>query len=322
MRRARHANEFGLPSTVYLYDVPFPPPQLPSSSAAAASTSSSEQHPPHLPPPQSLRRLEIFRPFGPGKGLQGFSIGEVAFEAGAVLAAAHYLCTYIERGVGGSLGHAETREQRVSFFLPRLAEIQRVLRVGGSADAAAGLQDGRVNVMFNTYRQVAAVAIPSVASLFRVHAMKVPLEVVLAGQPQVKIVPGFELLKGGSESKKPGTGEEEEDEDEKDEEGCPVVSLGPSMHFILIDLTPAPAILRALTTSSTPSSTTAIENQLVLDDIPGWDPQALKSSILGTIYFVRANKDVVSGEATIENLKCRVFTFTAAAAGAWSKKRG
>ena len=132
-------------------------------------------------------------------------------------------------------------------------------------------------------------AVPSVSQLFRVHKGTVPLKEVLETQPQVKIVPEYESLI----SSKGGVG------------GCPIVSLGKDMHFILVDVSLAPNMLGILTSS--PGAAKSLDESVRLDDEVGWGAEALKEGYLGTAWFVRGKKDVVQGEATIENLRCRVF---------------
>ena len=266
-RKARIANEFNLSSATFIYDSP------------AVSPSQS-----------SPRRLEIFRNLGKGKGIQGFGYGEVGFEPGAILAAAHYLCTYIDRSPfwsylpRGASEHGE-QQQRLSFYLPTLLEQQKALQQGPSQNA--GVADGRVNVIFNPYRQVAAVAVPSLSTLFKVHKQSVPLKHVLSTQPQVKIVPEFEHLQASRDA------------------DCPIVSLGKDMHFVLVDVSVAPNMLAALTPS--PGAAKSLDEHIALDAEPGWGGSAFKSGLLGSVWYIRGKKDEVKGEATIENLRCRVF---------------
>jgi hypothetical protein len=269
-RKARIAAEFGLSSTTYVFDAPtYNPNQV------------------------TPRRLEIYRNQGIGRGMQGFPYGEVGFEAGAVLAVAQYLCTYIDRSPFWSYlprGATENeQQQRLSFWLPALQEQQKILIQGSttSPGQTQSVADGRVTIVFNPYRQVAAVAVPSISHFFRIHRKKVPLKHVLNTQPQAKIVPEFDHL------------------DLSDSGGCPVVSMGREMHFILVDITAAPNMLAALT--SGPGLAKKVDEHILLDDEPAWGLTALKSGYIGSVWYVRGKKDEVNGEATIENLRCRIF---------------
>ena len=96
----------------------------------------------------------------------GAGSGEIAFEPGAVLAAAHYLCTYIDRSPFWSYlprGAEEgAKQQRLSFWLPMLEEHQRVLGEGDGGGEGkrekekegkggrGGGGNGRVNVIFQS----------------------------------------------------------------------------------------------------------------------------------------------------------------------------
>jgi hypothetical protein len=220
--------------------------------------------------------------------VENYGYGEIAFEPGAVLAAVHYFCTYIDRSPFFSFlprpGEQIEQQQRLSFYLPKLHEQQKAL--AAEQTTAAHATDGRVNVIFNPYRQVAAVAVPSPSTLFRIHKKSVALKEVLNTQPQVKIVPDFERLSNNAT-------------------GCPVVSLGRDMHFILVDITAAPNVLLALT--GAPGLFKSIDSQISLDEAPGWGAKSLKDGLLAIVWFVRGKRDQVKGEATIENLRCRIF---------------
>ena len=266
-RKARIANEFNLPSATYIYDSPTFAPNQPSP-----------------------RRLEIYKNLGSGKGIANYGWTEVGFEPGAILAAAQYLCTYIDRSplwshLPRGPTESEHEQHRLSFYLPTLQEHQRALHPGqASANAKT---DGRVNVVFNPYRQVAAVAVPSISSLFKVHKQRVPLKHILDTQPQVKIVPELEELKASHAA------------------GCAVVSLGRDMHFILVDVSAAPTMLAALTPS--PGAAKSLDDHINLDDEPGWGASGFQTGLVGSVWYIRGRKDEVKGEATIENLRCRVF---------------
>jgi len=144
-----------------------------------------------------------------------------------------------------------------------------------------------VNIVFNPYRQVAAVAVPSISSFFKVHKQRVPLKHVLDTQPQVKIVPELDQLKASI-----GV-------------GCPIISLGKDMHFILVDVSAAPNMLAALTPS--PGTAKSLDEHITLDEEPGWGVSAFKTGLIGSVWYIRGKKDEIKGEATIENLRCRVF---------------
>ncbi len=262
-RKARIAAEFNLSSATYIYDyLVFPPNQ---------------------PTP---RRLEIYKNLGDGKGNEGYGWSQVGFEPGAILAAAHYLCTYIDRSPFWShlpRGASENeQQQRLSFYLPTLQDHQRELQVPTTAST-----DGRVNVVFNPYRQVAAVAVPSASTLFRMHENGVSLKLMLDSQPQVKIVPELEQMEASNGAR------------------CPVVSLGKDMHFVLVDVSKAPHMLTALGTS--PAATKLLDEHFTPDVEPGWGASAFKSGLVGSVWYVRGKKDEMKGEATIENLRCRAF---------------
>jgi hypothetical protein len=238
--------------------------------------------------------------------------GQIAFEPGAVLAAAHYLCTYIDRSPFSSFlpragEEGEGRAQRLSVFVPGLqqqqqqqhaqVQVQRQGQGQGEAKSSAAttaqqvLNDGRVNIIFNPYRQVAAVAVPSPSSMYRVHKKRIPLRDVLDTQPQVKIVPGVEELTS-----------------QTDAAMCALVSLGRDMHFLLIDVTRTPQILSVLTAA--PGASKNIDSLgLEIDGDPasGWGSDALRKGFVGAVWYVRGKKDEKEGEATIENVRTRVF---------------
>ena len=191
---------------------------------------------------------------------------------------------YLARGQ--SEATKEGDGQRMSFWVPALQEEQKLMLASQGDPTAAAQADGRVNVIFNPYRQVAAVAIPSISTLFKIHTATVPLKVILDTQPQVKIVPELEDILANKKQ-------------------CPIVSLGRDMHFILLDITTAPNMLAALTAST--GTAKSLDDYVKLDEGKGWHEQAFKNGFLGTVWFVRGAKDEVKGEATIENLKCRCF---------------
>ena len=266
-RKARIAAEFNLSSATYIYDSPAYSPDQPTP-----------------------RRLEIYKNLGTGKGVANYGWSEVGFEPGAILAAAHYLCTYIDRSplwshLPRGATEPEHEQHRLSFYLPTLQEHQQALHPGLASSTAKA--DGRVNIVFNPYRQVAAVAVPSISSFFKVHKQQVPLKHILATQPQVKIVPELEQLKASREA------------------GCPVISLGKDMHFTLVDVSAAPNMLAALTPS--PGAAKSLDDHVALDDEPGWGASAFQTGLVGSVWYIRGKKDEIKGEATIENLRCRVF---------------
>lgn len=268
-RKARHSAEFNLSGTIFLYDAPTP-------STVGPRT-----------PANTLRRLEIYRQIGANKGYQGFGPGRVSFEPGAILAATHYLCAYVERNPYGSnlprgASDPEGTQQRLAFYLPDLHEQQRAIGVPDP--------DGVVRVMFNAYRQVAAIAVPSISSLFKVHSQGVPLKHIIdTTQPHVKITPDYVRL-------------------QKDAQ-CPVVSLGRDLHFILIDITDAPAILPAVVVATGTSKSLAhtLDELSIIDEGNGWNKTSLQKGLVCLVWFIRGSKDTVQGEATIENARCRVF---------------
>jgi hypothetical protein len=294
-RKSRYVSEFSLSSNIYLYDAPTLITGTPPT------------------PATTLRRLEIYRQIGANKGFQGLGPGPICFEPGAVLAATHYLCAFIERNpYGSSLPRGpqdpEGTQQRLAFYLPHLQEQQRAI---GAAET-----DGLVRVMFNAYRQVAAIAIPSISSLFKVHSRGVPLRHIIdTTQPHVKIAPGYVRL-------------------EKEAE-CPVVSLGRDMHFILIDVSKEPAILPSVVIAPGPSKSLAhnIDELDIVEEKGGWGKKSLQVGLVCLVWFIRGAKDTVQGEATIENVRCRVFAdygaseeeglgSAAAALGGWMSLHG
>lgn len=127
---------------------------------------------------------------------------------------------------------------------------------------------GPVPIFFNPYRQVAACAVPHE---IHIHHSRVSFDDVLAVQPQAKMVPTMEKVKGKS---------------------YPIVSIVKGMTFCLVDLTDAPEVLTALRAGEAPAMT--------LDE--GW-----KSGFRGALYYERRGEDKGS-EPTIYNMHVRMIT--------------
>jgi predicted PhzF superfamily epimerase YddE/YHI9 len=127
---------------------------------------------------------------------------------------------------------------------------------------------GPISIFFNPYRQVAACAVPH---NILVHKSRVSIDDVLAVQPQVKMVPSMERVKGKS---------------------YPIVSIVKGMTFCLVDLTDAPDVLTALRAGEAPHMT--------LDE--EWN-----SGFCGAIYYERRAEDKGS-EPTIHNMHVRMIT--------------
>jgi predicted PhzF superfamily epimerase YddE/YHI9 len=127
---------------------------------------------------------------------------------------------------------------------------------------------GPIPIFFNPYRQVAACSVPH---NLHVHKSHVSFNDVLAVQPQVKIVPTVERVKGKS---------------------FPIVSIVKGMTFCLVDLTDAPEVLTALRAGVAPAMT--------LDE--EWN-----SGFSGAIYYERRGEDNAS-EPTIYNMRVRMIT--------------
>jgi len=129
---------------------------------------------------------------------------------------------------------------------------------------------GRVGVFYNPYRQIAACSVPH---RFHVHSKQVPLEKVLAVQPQVQIVPTIDKVKG---------------------KAFPVVSIMEGMNCALVDLTDAPEVFAALQAGKAPD--------VELDE--GWP-----TGIVACLYYKHREKSEQEGEPTIHNLQTRMTSY-------------
>ena len=144
--------------------------------------------------------------------MNGHSLGMckelVSTDTRQIVAAAHYIFTYIDR-VPPHLqpGERDQQRQTAQFYVPKVG--------------------GNVAVHYNPYRQVAAVSLPNVGELLKVEEKRVRMVDVIKGQPQLRIVPGIEKL-----------------DDEKVE--CPLMSLAGDRRYILVDVTEVPEALTAL----------------------------------------------------------------------------
>ena len=125
-----------------------------------------------------------------------------------IVAAAHYIFTYIDR-IPPHLqpGERDQQRQTAQFHIPKVG--------------------GNVAVHYNPYRQVAAVSLPNVSELLKVEGKRVKMAEMMKGQPHLRIVPGIEKI-----------------DDEKIE--CPVMSLAGDRRYILVDVTEVPEALGAL----------------------------------------------------------------------------
>lgn len=104
------------------------------------------------------------------------------------------------------------------------------------------------------------------------HKDRVTLDRVLVRQPQIQIVPTYDILKDRT---------------------FPVVSGVKGMTFALIDLTDAPDVLGALKTSECP--------EYELDE--DWKP-----SFTGALYYKRVESLVQENEPTINAIQARMIT--------------
>lgn len=128
---------------------------------------------------------------------------------------------------------------------------------------------GPVPVFYNPYRQVAACAVPHNLHL---HKDRVSMSKILAGQPQIQIVPTYDRIK---------------------DKTFPIVSGVKGMTFALVDLTDAPEVLGALKTSEAPEYEVDAE----------WSP-----SFRGAFYYKRKDSMTQENEPTIHAIQARMIT--------------
>lgn len=153
------------------------------------------------------------------------------------------------------------------MFIERL-EYKPTERDSQRQSAVLMTKAGPIPIFFNPYRQVAACAVPH---NIHIHKSRVSFDDVLAVQPQVKLVPTMERVKGKS---------------------YPIVSIVQGMTFCLVDLTDAPDVLTALRAGEAP--------HMVLDG--KWN-----SGFCGAIYYEKRGEDK-GGEPTIYNMHVRMIT--------------
>ena len=187
------------------------------------------------PAPGQPRRLDIFT-----------TTSEIPFAGHPIIGTAHYIFQYLEHV---SYKGPQDRERRQSCVLMT--------------------KGGPVPVFYNPYRQLAACTVPQ---SFHIHSAKVPLEAVIAVQPQVRLIPTIEKIKNREFA---------------------VASIIKGMTFSLIDLTDAPEVMAALTSN-------AEAPEVKLDE--AWSP-----SFSGCMYYENRGVEYKTGEASITNLHCRMI---------------
>ncbi|KIV84483.1 hypothetical protein PV11_00258 [Exophiala sideris] len=189
------------------------------------------------PAPGMPRLCEIFTETGE----------EIPFGGHPIIGAAHYIFSYCEKMHYG--GPADRDTQRQTGVLLTKA--------------------GKIPIFFNPYRQVAACSVPH---NFHVHQHQVPMDKIIATQPQIQIVPGIDKAKSRS---------------------FPVVSIVKGMTFILVDLTDHPDILAAVQPGKAPEAELDSE----------WSP-----SFVGCFYYKILNQAEKPGEPTIHNIQVRMIS--------------
>lgn len=128
---------------------------------------------------------------------------------------------------------------------------------------------GKIPIFYNTYRSVAACAVPF---QFHAHSHRVPFNDIIATQPHLQIVPSVEREKGKS---------------------FPVVSIVKGMTFTLVDLTDSPELFAALNAAQAP--------EVELDQ--QWAP-----SFVGCLYYKILGRAEKEGEPTIHNIQARMIS--------------
>lgn len=128
---------------------------------------------------------------------------------------------------------------------------------------------GKIPIFYNPYRQVAACAVP-----FNIHehSVQVPMNTIIATQPQIQIVPSIDKVKDKS---------------------FPLVSIVKGMTFVLVDLTDSPEVFAALEPAKSPD--------VELDS--EWSP-----SFVGCLYYKVLAKSEKEGEPTIHNIQARMIS--------------
>jgi predicted PhzF superfamily epimerase YddE/YHI9 len=162
-----------------------------------------------------------------------------------------------------------TRAQQIFTFCERF--ISPSLAPGEDVRQSTVLMTkaGPVPVFYNPYRQVAACAVPHNLHL---HKDRVSMNKILAGQPQLQIVPTYDKIK---------------------DKTFPIVSGVKGMTFALVDLTDAPEVLGALKASEAPEYEVDAE----------WSP-----SFTGAFYYKRQDSMIQENEPTIHPIQARMIT--------------
>ncbi|KIW48488.1 uncharacterized protein PV06_01067 [Exophiala oligosperma] len=189
------------------------------------------------PGPGQPRLCEIFTETGE----------EIPFAGHPIIGVAHYIFSFLEK---------------VNYGGPQDRDTQR-------QTAVLQTKAGKIPIFFNPYRQVAACAVP-----FDIHehSRQVPMNSIIATQPQVQIVPTIDKVKNKS---------------------FPLVSIVKGMTFVLVDLTDSPEVFAALEPAKSPD--------VELDS--EWSP-----SFVGCLYYKVLAKSEKEGEPTIHNIQARMIS--------------
>jgi len=189
------------------------------------------------PGPGQPRLCEIFTETGE----------ELPFAGHPIIGTAHYIFSYLEKMHYGGPQDRDTQRQAAVLLT----------------------KAGKIPIFYNPYRQVAACAIPFD---FHEHSRQVPMEKLVATQPQIQIIPTIDKIKDKS---------------------FPLVSIVKGMTFVLVDLTDNPEIFAALQAGKSP--------EVELDS--EWSP-----SFVGCMYYKVLAKSEQDGEPTIHNVQTRMIS--------------